>query len=260
MTKIFNRDILKLHRDASASTIDEANFLFKDSFVDVLDRVSFLQKEYNSVLNLGSKTFDLSHANFKNLVSADLSMKMLQKFTGMRVQLDEEFLPFKDNSFDLVMSVLNLHWVNDLLGALIQIRRSLKPGGLFVASFIGGSSLSEVKRVFVEIESKLGINVNFHVPPMIATKSLAELMQKARFKDVVVDKTLKKVNYQDPLKILKDLQAMGESNCMGGGNIRYLRKDVLNAFSGEYRKLFGMKDSSVDSSFEIITCVGYKTL
>ncbi len=258
MNKIFDRDILRLHRDSSASTINEANFLFKDSFMDVLDRVSFLNKEYHNVLNLGSRTFDLSHANFNNLVSTDLSMKMLKKITGTRIQLDEEFLPFQDNSFDLVMSVLNLHWVNDLLGTLIQIRRVLKPGGLFVASFIGGRSLNEVKRVFVDIESKLGLNVNFHVPPMIATKSLTELLQKAKFKDVVVDENLMKVNYQDPMKILKDLQAMGESNCMGGGSIRYLRKDVLNVFSDEYRKLFGMPDSTVESSFEIITCVGYK--
>lgn len=226
--------------------------------MDVLDRISFLNKEYENVLNLGSRTFDLSHANFKNLVSVDLSMKMLRTFSGMRVQADEEFLPFQDNSFDLVVSVLNLHWVNDLLGALIQIRRALKPGGIFVASFIGGRSLSEAKKVFVDIESKLGVNINFHIPPMIATKSLTELMQKARFKDVVVDENLMKVSYQDPKKILKDLQDMGENNCMGDGHIRYLRKDVLSVFSDEYRRLFGGSDYGSECSFEILTCVGYK--
>lgn len=257
MTTIFDRKILKQHRDSSASTIQSADFLFKESFMDVLDRVSFLSKEYENVLNLGSRVFDLKHPNFKNLISTDLSMKMLKTFEGARVQADEEFIPFQDNSFDLVVSVLNLHWVNDLLGTLIQIRRILKKDGVFVASFIGGRSLNEVRRVFVEIESKLGVDVNLHVSPMIATKSLLDLMGKAKFSDVVVDENLVKVEYENPQKILSDLQAMGESNCIGDDSIRYLRKDVLKAFTEEYRRLFSI-EGSCECSFDIITCVGYK--
>lgn len=252
-----------MHRDRAASKIEKSDFLFKYSLESLFDRIYIYKDKYERVLNIGSRVFDLSSVSYSKvnidfLVSADLSFKMLKKITGQRVQLDEEFLPFLNNSFDLVISNLNLHSVNDLPGTLIQIQRSLKEGGLFVASFIGENSLKELKEVFIKSESDIGKNVNFHVSPTISSETLSSLMVRAGFKDVVVDKDTVTLEYNTPEDLLLDLKNSGESNCMANGRVRYLRKEVLREFYKNYYKMYPGDNDGVLSSFDIITCVGHK--
>ena len=262
MDDIFNRKLLRMHRDRAASKIKDSDFLIQHSLNDIVERAHIYRPEFDRVLNIGSRVFDLKqYAKHKlkisQLINTDLSLKMLHSLNGNRVQADEEFLPFLDHSFDLVVSALNLHWVNDLPGTLIQIHRTLKKDGLFIASFIGENSLREVKEVFIKSESDLNKNINFHVSPTIATNSLASLMQRAKFQDVVADQHTLKVFYDHPKKILSDLQNMGESNCMNHGKIRYMRKDVLEKFYKNYFDMFPNGEGGVICRFDIITCMGY---
>jgi SAM-dependent methyltransferase len=263
MQKIFNRTTLQGHRDKAAIKIEKSDFLFKYSLDNILDRIHIYKDSYDKVLNIGSRVFDFRQSSRKKikidfLVSTDLSFKMLKKFSGSRVQADEEFLPFLNESFDLVLSNLNLHSVNDLPGSLAQIQRSLKKDGLFVSSFVGENSLKELKEVFVKSEIDVGKNVHFHVSPTISSDTLSSLMVRAKFNDVVVDKDTVSIIYKTPQEILSDLQNSGESNCMSGGKVRYLRKDVLEKFSENYYKMFPSEDGGITCTFDIITCVGHK--
>lgn len=264
MHQIFNRKILRMHRDRALTTIKNSDFLFQDSLQDIIERASIYKQKYDTVLNIGSRTLSMQSMKdecgleFGTFVNSDISFKMLQKIKGIKVQVDEEFMPFLDNAFELVISNLNLHWVNDLPGTLFQIKNTLKEGGLFIASFFGENSLYEIKEVFIKTESDLNKHINFHVSPTISAEMLTSLMKRAGFKDIVVDKNTITVLYNDPYKALSDIKNMGESNCMNGGKVRYLRKDVLQEFSKNYLKMFSDGNGQITCSYDILTCVGYK--
>ncbi|MCH9753642.1 MAG: methyltransferase domain-containing protein [Alphaproteobacteria bacterium] len=263
MQEVFNRNILKMHRDRAANKIYKSDFLFKHSFENILDRIYIYKDKYSRAVNIGARIFDFISLSNKKvdidfLVNTDLSSKMLKNLSGNRVQADEEFLPFLNESFDLAVSNLNLHSVNDLPGTLVQIQRSLKESGLFVASFIGENSLKELKEVLIKSEVDVGRNMNFHVSPTISSDMLSSLMVRAQFKDVVVDKDTVKIIYKTPQDLLIDLQNSGESNCMSGGKIRYIGKDVLKKFNENYYKMFPDEGGGVVCTFDIITCVGHK--
>jgi len=262
MQEIFNRKILRIHRDRVATKINDSDFLFRESLADIIERANIYKQKYDTVLNVGSRVFDICSSSagieFSRLVNTDMSFNMLQKLKGIKVQSDEELIPFLDDSFDLAISNLNLHWVNDLPGALSQIKNTLKEGGLFVASFFGENSLREIKEVFIRTESELNKNINFHVSPTISTEMLTSLMKRAGFQDIVVDKNPVTVLYKDPYKVLSDIRNMGESNCMNSGKVRYLRKDVLKQFSKNYFEMFSNREGEIACSYDILTCVGYK--
>ena len=120
----------------------------------LLERLSDIKQEFPCALELGAHHGDLARALKKNglpfVVSADLSEKMVEKCDPPRLVIDEEFLPFRDGTFDLVISNLSFHWVNDLPGLLAETKRILKPGGLFLASLIGGNSLFELRTALME--------------------------------------------------------------------------------------------------------------
>ena len=97
----------------------------------------------------------------KRLIMCDMSSNMLERDKDVkydvnveRIVVDEELLPFKENSLEAVISNLSLHWVNDLLGAMIQIQRSLKPDGVFIASMFGGDTLFELRTSMQVAESE----------------------------------------------------------------------------------------------------------
>ena len=85
---------------------------------------------------------------FPSFAVADTSTLLLRCGTVAGhgpVAADEALLPFADASFDLAVSLLSLHWVNDLPGALAQLRRALKPDGLLLAAMFGGDTLHELR-------------------------------------------------------------------------------------------------------------------
>ena len=252
--KIFNRDILKSHRDKASKHIEHHDFLFKNSAEDIIDRVLFYQKSYNDVLDLGCRIgyfndIAQNEIKFQNLYQTDLSIKMLDKVDGIKIQCDEESLPFAKESFDLVISNLNLHWINNFYITLEQIKKTLKPKGRFVASIIGGRSLRSLRELLIKAEMQLGANIGFHISPMITSESMVQLMQKADFKDIVVDSNIVTVNYKNIFILFKDLQNMGESNAMYG-KIKYLRKDILGYLYNNIQEFY--------CDFEIITVSAVK--
>ena len=109
---------------------------------------------------------------------------------------DEEALPFADASLDLVVSALALQFVNDLPGTLIQIRRALKPDGLFMAALIGGDSLAELRTAFADAESEIEGGLSPRVAPFADVRELGALLQRAGFALPVVDSERLTVRYR----------------------------------------------------------------
>ncbi len=192
------------------------------------------------------------------LVEADLSPAMLAGRPGPRVVLDEERLPFAPGAVDLIVSTLGLHWTNDVVGALIQVRQALKPDGLFVGAFLGGQTLTELRQSLVAAESEILGGAGSRVSPFADMQDAASLLQRAGFALPVADLDRVTATYAHPLKLLGDLRQMGETSVLADRHPHALTRTLLAP-----RRPSSMSSGSatprgrVPATFEIITLTGW---
>jgi SAM-dependent methyltransferase len=148
------------------------------------------------------------------VVSCDLSPAMAKLNGGLAVAADEEFLPFASASFDLIVASLSLHAVNDLPGALIQLRHTLKPDGLLLASMPALGTLTELRTALTEAEAALTGGVSPRVSPFPELRDCAGLLQRAGFALPVADIEDMRLLYRDPMALVRDLRSAGENNAV----------------------------------------------
>ena len=191
------------------------------------------------------------------LAEADLSAPMLGGRAGPRVVLDEERLPFAPGSLDLIVSTLGLHWTNDVVGALIQIRQALKPDGLFIGAFLGGSTLTELRQSLVTAEDEILGGAGSRVSPFADSRDAADLLQRAGFALPVADVDRVSVTYAHPLRLLGDLRQMGETNVLAERHPHPLTRTLLARACEIYVAQFADTEGRVPATFEIITLTGW---
>ena len=144
-----------------------------------------------------------------------------------------------------------MHWVNDVPGVLCQIYNILKPGGLFIANFFGGSTLNVLKKMLLQAEINLGLKVHSHISPMIVSDAIPELMKRAKFDSQITDTNISKVQYSSVYELMRDLKYMGESNSMFGRENYPLTRGAL-------KELNNIAPQKFEEEFEIITVTGRK--
>jgi SAM-dependent methyltransferase len=174
-----------------------------------------------------------------------------------RVVADEEALPFADNTLDLVVSALSLQAVNDLPGVLVQVRRALKPDGLFLAALLGGDTLVELRQSFAVAESELEGGVSPRVAPFPDLRDMGALLQRAGFAVPVTDVDRITVRYATPLGLLRDLRHMGAANPLVERRRVPLRRATLARAMESYAERFADPDGRVRASFDIIWLSGW---
>ena len=189
------------------------------------------------------------------LIETDLSAAMLKGRRALRVQADEERLPFGEASLDLMVSTLALHWTNDLPGALIQVRRALKPDGLFIGAIFGGATLTELRQALMQADSELSGGAGPRISPFADVLDAAALLQRAGFALPVADVDRVQVGYADPMALIADLRAMGETNVLA--DRRPLSKRVLSRACEVYAERFARPDGRILATFEIVTMTGW---
>ncbi len=196
----------------------------------------------------------------KSLERSPAMVRVMQESGLDAAQGDEETLPFEENTFDLVSSVLALHWVNDLPGALLQIRKVLKPDGLFLGCLFGGGSLNELRTALIEAESEVTGGVSPRLSPLPSLQDMAGLLQRAGFALPVADIDRVTVRYRHPMELLKDLKGMGEQAAFAsqpGQERRPLSRRILARMSEIYAERFSEPDGRVRASFDIIWLSGW---
>lgn len=191
------------------------------------------------------------------LAETDLSPAMLGGRGGPRLVADEERLPFAPGSLDLVVSTLALHWVNDVIGALIQIRRALKPDGLFIGAFLGGATLTELRQSLMAAEGEILGGAGSRVSPFADASDAAGLLQRAGFALPVADVDRVTVRYAHPLKLLADLRRMGETNVLAERHPHGLSRALLARTFEIYAEKFADPDGRYPATFEILTLTGW---
>lgn len=227
---IFDRTALRQRRARHALRFGEADFLFRDVCDRLIERMDDIDRTFDTALVLGGRDGALATAlqatsKVNTAFTADLSPALLP--AGHSAVCDEDLLPFKEQSLDLIVSPMALHLVNDLPGALIQLRRALKPDGLLLAAFPGGNTLANLRQVFLHTEAEItgGAAPRFH--PNIDMRDAGALLGRAGFALPVTDIDQVRVSYRDPFRILNDLRLMGEANVLTTRTNRPLRRDVL---------------------------------
>ena len=174
-----------------------------------------------------------------------------------RVAADEEALPFADASLDLVVSALALQAVNDLPGMLVQIRRALKPDGLFMAALFGGDTLSELRQSFAQAEAEIEGGASPRVAPFADVRAMGALLQRAGFALPVTDTERITVRYASPLSLLRDLRRMGATNALAERRRLPLRRTTLLRAMEIYGERFADPDGKVRATFEIVWVSGW---
>jgi SAM-dependent methyltransferase len=170
---------------------------------------------------------------------------------------DEELLPFRAESLDLVISALALQFTGDLPGTLVQVRRALKPDGLFLASFLGGDTLSELRASFAAAEAELTGGASPRVAPFAELRAVGGLLQRTGFALPVIDEERVVVRYADAIALMRDLRAMGASNALVERERRPLRRSVLIRAAEIYGERFADGDGRIRATFDVISLSGW---
>ena len=260
--QIFDTAQLARSRQRAAARIGEHDFLLQRVAEDFGDRLDAVKRQFANILDLGAHHGVIGRALLKrpgvaNVTSADTSPAMLAQCPEPRVLCDLEALPFAENQFDLVVSGLALHLVNDLPGTLIQIRRILKPDGLFLGAVLGGATLTELRQAFVEAESEIEGGASPRVAPFADVRDLGSLLQRAGFALPVVDADIVTVAYATPLHLMREIRAFGAANMLVERRRVPLKRQTLMRAAEIYAERFSRADGRVTATFEIITLTGW---
>ncbi len=216
-TTIFDRRLVRRRRDRAAATQASVAPILAEVADRLLDRLDDTTRRFDRALDIGGRGMvapRLAARGIGQVVSADLSAALARGAGGAPVAMDEEWLPFAEGSFDLVVAFLSLHWVNDLPGALVQIRRAMAPDGLFLAVLPGLPTLQELRAATTEAEAELRGGLSPRVSPFPELRDGAGLLQRAGFAMPVADAEDIALAYRDPFALLADLRAAGETNAV----------------------------------------------
>ncbi len=213
--QVFDRPAVRRHRDRAAGAVGQVADVLGEVADRLLDRLDDVNRRFTTALDVGGRgvVAPMLGARGMQVTSCDLSPAMAALHPG-GVAADEEFLPFAPASFDLIVANLSLHWINDLPGALIQLRRALKPDGLFLASVPALGTLAELRTALTEAEAELTGGAAPRVSPFPDLPDCAALLQRAGFTLPVADLDEIGLMYADRFALLRDLRAAGETNAV----------------------------------------------
>jgi NADH dehydrogenase [ubiquinone] 1 alpha subcomplex assembly factor 5 len=264
---VFDRGVLRLRRERAARRWGDQAFLKREIASRLVERLADVRRTFPLALDLGCHGDEVAGAltgsktagskTVEHLIRADLGFGFAQQAKGPAVVADEEALPFASGQFDLVLSAMDLHWVNDLPGALIQIGRILKPDGLFLAAMLGGGTLWQLRQALGAAESEIEGGLSPRVSPFADLRDAAGLLQRAGFALPVADSETIDVEYADPLTLMRDLGAMGESNLVAERRRGLARRATMVRAAEIYAERFTQPSGRIAASFEILFLHGW---
>jgi SAM-dependent methyltransferase len=265
---IFDRLLVRARRQRGLR-LGAATFLLDRVADEFAHRLRLVLRRFDLAVDLGTPTAAVRTALLRDgaigaIVALDPMMDAARHLSddhvgavALRVVADEEALPFADNTLDLFVSALSLQAVNDLPGVLAQVRRALKPDGLFLAALLGGDTLAELRHSFAMAESELDGGVSPRVAPFPDLRDLGALLQRAGFALPVTDVDRITVRYATPLGLLHDLRRMGAANPLVERRRVPLRRATLMRAMEVYAARFADPDGRVRASFDIMWLSGW---
>lgn len=252
MIAIFDRAQIKRQRQRSLTNSKNHDFLFEWAMKQIAERLSVVQRKFPLCVQIGARGSALPATEFgieRQIVTDNTD--------NADVIAEEDFFPFAARSLDLVVSALNLHTVNDLPGALIQIRQALKPDGLFIAAIMGGETLFELRQCLAEAELEITGGVSPRVAPFADKPQMGGLLQRAGFSLPVIDSDIVTVTYDSIFPLMRDLRCMGEGNAVIERRRSFTPRKIFLRAGEIYGEKFVDSDGRIRASFEIIFLIGW---
>jgi SAM-dependent methyltransferase len=255
---IVDRALLRA-RQRRARAGEPATFLLDRVAQELAERLAVVTRTFALAVDLGTPTDALRHAlmiggKVETIVAADA---LASPANALSVAADEEALPFADGALDLLVSGLTLQFVNDLPGTLVQVRRALRPDGLFLAAMLGGDTLTELRQAFAAAEAETAGGVSPRVLPFADTRALGALLQRAGFALPVTDVDRLTVRYASPLDLMHDLRRMGATNVLIDRHRAPLTRATLARMLEIYAERFADADGRIRATFEVVFLSGW---
>lgn len=264
LSPLFDRQLLQKRRQRALKQASEpkCDYLLNYVIQDIIDRISIIQREFPLALNYGCHTNQLSQSLAKldqvgSIISTDSVLDITQSLPSPQVVADEEFFPFADNSFDLIISPLNLQWINDLPGALTQIFKGLKPDGVFIGATLGQESLWELRQCLLQAEEELLGGASPRVAPFAEIKDLGHLLQRAGFALPVTDRDIVKVTYPTTTRLMHEIRHMGAANNLINRNTNMVHRALFQRLEELYHQHFSQEQGRITATFEVIYLIGW---
>lgn len=259
---VFDRELITRRRNRAAAEAPEHDFLLTWAADDIVERLSFVRRSFQTAVVLGAWHGVLGkrlreQCSIPLVIEQDAAAGMLAHCQGPTVLADEETVPFREGSLDLVASALSLQLVNDLPGTLIQIRRALRPDGLLLASVLGGRTLIELRSALLEAEAEIEGGASPRVAPFADVRDLGALLQRAGFALPVADAETLAVTYPSTLHLMRELRAFGAANPLLARRRSPLKRATLWHACEIYADRFPAPNGRVTATFEIVTLTGW---
>jgi len=252
----FDRALRRLRRDRAAARFVEADYLHRMVADDLLERLDTVMRPFARALDLGCAGAYLTQKLVERgieVVPADAGFRFAAAARG--IQCDEDRLPFVEAGFDLVVSVGVLDSVNDLPGALILIRRALKPDGLFLGAFAGAGSLPRLRSAMLAADAATG-GAAPRIHPQIDVRAAGDLLTRAGFALPVVDAHGVDVRFSSLAGLVADLRAMGATNALVGRSRTPLGRVGYGAALADFGDAAD-PDGKTAERFEIVHMLGW---
>lgn len=234
-------DTAALDRHRSRARRAPALFLHEDAAAELQERLLEVNRTFTAPA-----------------IVTDFPGPWLEVLPGARVVAPSGTLDLAEGAQDLVIHAMALHWANDPVGQLVQCARALRPDGLFLAVMFGGETLTELRAALAEAEIAATGGLSPRVLPMGEIRDLGALLQRAGFALPVADGVLRKVTYPDPLALMHDLRAMGETNALAARIRHFTRPSVISGALARYAEAFAEPDGRVRASFDMVWLTGWK--
>jgi NADH dehydrogenase [ubiquinone] 1 alpha subcomplex assembly factor 5 len=259
---LFDRRLLRARRARFAHEIEAREFLLAHVAREIVERVELMLRPFPLALDLGAyhgllgrKVAELPSVG--EMIYAESAFAFAALCPSPSLVCDEDLLPFKEASLNLIVSGLALHRVNDLPGALIQIRRALVPDGLFMAALLGARALLELRQVLIEAEAETEGGASPRVAPFGDVRDYGALLQRASFALPVADAETLFVLYASPRDLMREVRALGGGNVLLARSRRPLSRHTLERAENLYRERHGTADGRVSATFEIVYLSGW---
>lgn len=249
----FDRRLRRLRRDRAAKRFAQADYLHRLAADELVERLDFVKRDFRRALDLGCAGGYLTRRLRErglDVLPCDAGGAFARLAGG--VQADEDRLPFADGAFDLIVSVGALDTVNDLPGALLLIRRALRPDGLFLGAFAGAGSLKRLKRAMLAADTVEG-GAAPRVHPQIDVRAAGDLLTRAGFALPVADTQPVDVRFAALMDMVRDLRAMGATNILAERSRRPLGRHGLAAAIADFED----GDGRTSERFEILHLLGW---
>ncbi|QCQ97487.1 methyltransferase domain-containing protein [Brevundimonas sp. SGAir0440] len=241
----------------SAARFPQADFLHARAAANAAESLEAILRDFPVTVDLSAHPGVFGAAVRSSDAAGRVGSVQTPVSLAQRAAPGADALPLADASTDLIVSLLTLHWANDLPGALAQIRRALKPDGLFIGTLFGAGTLKELRAVLTEVELEERGGAQARVSPFADGYDGAALLQRAGFALPVSDVDRFTVRYADLFALIRDLRAMGETNVLHGP-VRPLSRRIVARAAALYAERYGLDDGRIPATFEIIHLAGWK--